>query len=92
MAAIKEAIELQRAFWTFHSARAGIRNSICVPSSPPLTSICPEKSRTAGKALETKGAGVARLRAPALQAIDCVSVYLVRNEHDDHVSPDRRIL
>lgn len=24
---------------------------------PPLTSICPKKSRIAGKALETKGAG-----------------------------------
>lgn len=27
-------------------------------------SICPERSRIAGKALETKAAGVARLRAP----------------------------
>lgn len=34
-----------------------------VPRPLPLTSICPEKSRIAGKALETKAAGVARLRA-----------------------------
>lgn len=73
------------------STQPGLGSEIAFvsPPPPPLTSICPEKSTTAGKALETKGAGVACLRAPVLQAIDCESVYLVRNEHDDHVSPDR---
>lgn len=40
----------------------------------------PERSRIAGKALETKGAGGGSSQSPCPQAIDCVFVYLVRSE------------
>lgn len=58
------------------STQPEIRNS-----TPPPISIHPEKSRTAGKARETKGEMGAHPRA-----IDCVFVYLVRSERGDHVS------
>lgn len=63
------------------STQPEIRNSTPPTAATPPISIHPEKSRTAGKARETKGEMGAHPRA-----IDCVFVYLVRSERGDHVS------
>lgn len=86
MAAIKEEMELQTAFSTFHSARAGIRNSIC-PS--PYVDMSREE-QNCWESPWNKGSGRGgSSQGPYPQAIDCVFVYLVRRERGDHVSPDQ---